>query len=136
MMPRSAQYKTERPAAPGGKRQLQPISCAAGMDLHLVPASGMGLGPPRTCLLLDPEWDLLNDHLLLTAREREVVNGILQGKSEAGVAVALGISTNTVHTHLGRVYKKLSVRSAAGLILRVFAAYVHIFRPAKVTSEG
>jgi len=62
--------------------------------------------------------------MLLTARELDVVKGIMLGQTEAGIAVQLGISTNTVHTHLGRVYKKLGVHSAATLILRVFAAYV------------
>lgn len=80
------------------------------------------------CFLTDDEWQTINFELQLTNRELDIVMGVLHGLSEPAIAVRLGISTNTVHTHLGRVYKKLRVRSVAGLILRVFARYLESTR--------
>ncbi len=84
------------------------------------------------CRLTGDEWESLAEALQLTPRELDIVQCLLLGKSEIGVGRDLGISTNTVHTHLGRIYRKLEVRSIAGLILRIFATYVeHVRRPAE-----
>ena len=48
---------------------------------------------------------------LLSEREREVLTGIGKGFSYAEVADALKITTNTVGTHVRRIYEKLSVNS-------------------------
>lgn len=48
---------------------------------------------------------------LLSEREREVLTGIGKGFSYAEVADALKITTNTVRTHVRRIYEKLSVNS-------------------------
>ncbi|MXS86272.1 PAS domain S-box protein [Nitrosomonas sp. HPC101] len=52
---------------------------------------------------------------ILTAREREVLNLICQGKSDADIATALKLSRNTVRNHVAAVYDKIGVhrRSAA-----------------------
>ena len=76
------------------------------------------------CRLTNEEWDEINRGLHLTSRELDVVRGIVVGETEAGIAIRLRISPNTVHTHLGRVYRKLGVHSAATLILRIFSTYV------------
>ena len=47
----------------------------------------------------------------LSARETEVLTGIAKGFSYAEVATALAVSTNTVRTHIKRIYQKLSVNS-------------------------
>jgi DNA-binding CsgD family transcriptional regulator len=80
------------------------------------------------CRLTEEEWNRLAELLQLTPRERDIVRRLLLGESEARAGLSLGISNHTVHTHLGRIYRKLEVRSAAGLILRVFAAYLEIAR--------
>lgn len=49
---------------------------------------------------------------LLSAREVEVLSGIAKGLRYAEVADALGISCNTVRTHVRHLYRKLSVNSA------------------------
>lgn len=49
----------------------------------------------------------------LTAREREVIEGIARGLTYDDVAVALGISTNTVRTHIRSSYEKLGVATKA-----------------------
>ena len=51
----------------------------------------------------------------LTAREAEVAGLVADGLSNAGIAVALGMSEATVKAHLTRVYAKLGVRSRTEL---------------------
>jgi DNA-binding CsgD family transcriptional regulator len=54
---------------------------------------------------------------LLSNREKEVVNQLLQGKSNKLIAAALGISDRTVEFHLKNVYTKFKVSSRIELIL-------------------
>ncbi|HWK27055.1 MAG TPA: AAA family ATPase [Solirubrobacter sp.] len=51
----------------------------------------------------------------LTAREREVADLVIQGRSNREVAGALFLSEKTVEHHLSRIYAKLGVRSRAEL---------------------
>ena len=48
----------------------------------------------------------------LSAREREVLGLLAQGKTNKGIAEALFISENTVRNHLGSLYGKLQVSNA------------------------
>lgn len=52
----------------------------------------------------------------LTAREREIVQLLAEGKSNKEIAVALGISTRTAETHRGNVMRKLNVHSIGELV--------------------
>jgi DNA-binding NarL/FixJ family response regulator len=52
----------------------------------------------------------------LTAREQEVLEMILTGKSNREIAAALNITENTVKTHAKSIYSKYDVRSRARLI--------------------
>jgi DNA-binding CsgD family transcriptional regulator len=45
----------------------------------------------------------------LTAREREIVNLVLAGRTAREIADALVISDRTVETHVASVYRKLGV---------------------------
>jgi LuxR family transcriptional regulator, activator of tox operons len=47
----------------------------------------------------------------LTARERDVCLGIVQGQSSEAIALALGISINTVLTYRKRAYARLGISS-------------------------
>ena len=47
----------------------------------------------------------------LTAREREIVAGLVAGRSNAQIAAALFISDKTVRNTLTRIYEKLGVQS-------------------------
>ncbi len=58
---------------------------------------------------------------LLTARERDVLQGLVRGESEAEMAHRLGIEPTTVHTHLQRLYHRLEVNSSREAVLRSFA---------------
>src|SRR2546423_1952334 len=51
----------------------------------------------------------------LTTREREVLTGIAEGRSNKEVANALGIGVRTVETHREHIMRKLNIHSIAGL---------------------
>jgi DNA-binding NarL/FixJ family response regulator len=55
----------------------------------------------------------------------QIIQRLFEGAQEGEIAGALGISVHTVHTHLGRIYRKLGVRSLPGMLLRVFGVYVN-----------
>ena len=56
----------------------------------------------------------------LTAREKDVLLGLMRGENESEMASRLGITLSTVHTHLQRLYSRLDVHSAQQVILRAF----------------
>ena len=53
--------------------------------------------------------DLAIRSLGLTARECEILNLLASGQSNKEMARTLGISPNTIKTHIARVYEKLEV---------------------------
>ena len=55
---------------------------------------------------------------LLTAREREVLQGIVDGLGDKQVAARLALSVETVRTHVKNIYKKLHVGSRGELMSR------------------
>lgn len=55
----------------------------------------------------------------LTARERDVALAVVAGNSNKEVARQLGITEQTVKTHLGAVFRKLHVRDRMQLVLRL-----------------
>jgi DNA-binding NarL/FixJ family response regulator len=52
----------------------------------------------------------------LTAREREVLLKLVEGRSNKEVALALQISVNTVETHRARIMNKLELHSMGDLV--------------------
>jgi DNA-binding NarL/FixJ family response regulator len=52
---------------------------------------------------------------VLTAREREVLQLMAEGKSTANIAELLHISIKTVETHRQQIMHKLGIRSVAEL---------------------
>ena len=54
---------------------------------------------------------------VLTAREREVVQLLAEGKSTKEVAVVLGLSVKTAETHRSNVMRKLGIHSVSELVL-------------------
>ena len=51
--------------------------------------------------------------MTLTAREREVLHWVREGKRNAEIAAILGISPHTVHHHLEKIFAKLGVETRA-----------------------
>jgi len=56
---------------------------------------------------------------VLSRREKDVVDLLLQGKSNKQIAVALGISERTIEFHLNNIYNKEQVASRVELILKL-----------------
>lgn len=54
----------------------------------------------------------------LTAREQDVLDRLIEGKSNKQIAEELFISLNTVATHIKQIYQKLHVRSRAEVVAR------------------
>jgi DNA-binding CsgD family transcriptional regulator len=52
----------------------------------------------------------------LTAREREIVQLVSEGKSTKEVASLLGISVKTAETHRANIMRKLQVHSVTDLV--------------------
>jgi DNA-binding CsgD family transcriptional regulator len=64
-------------------------------------------------------WTAITRSLNLSKREHQLVRGVFDDCTDLSIAVALGISSHTVHTHFERLHQKLGVANRAQLILRV-----------------
>jgi two-component system, LuxR family, response regulator TtrR len=58
----------------------------------------------------------------LTARERQIMDLVIEGKLNKTIAYDLDISIKTVEAHRARVMEKLEAKSLAQLVMRVHAA--------------
>lgn len=65
---------------------------------------------------------------LLTSRERQVADLVIEGNATKQIAKALGISVKTVEVHRGRITKKLGVTSVAQLV-KLFLGAKESFAP-------
>ena len=72
---------------------------------------GVRAAAENGALFSEEQWQAIALSLGLSARE---------------FACRLGISSHTVHTHLGRLYRKLGVRNRCQLLVRVFEEYVNL----------
>lgn len=68
----------------------------------VAPGTGIGLDPAG----LPAPWNLL-----ITRREREVLELLVAGQTNQEIAEALSISPHTAKTHLYKLYKKINVSS-------------------------
>jgi len=57
---------------------------------------------------------------VLTARERDVIHPVAEGKSNKLIAMELGISMRTVEAHRARIFYKMGVRNAVQLAREVY----------------
>ncbi len=63
------------------------------------------------------EEGVSDSYELLTAREREVLQLIAEGKSNKEAAAALYVSPTTIETHRARIMEKLDLHSTADIVL-------------------
>lgn len=68
------------------------------------------------------------DEPALTRREREVVEYFATGATYAEIARALGITVNTVRTHVKNIYTKLHVASKTEAVLKAMPNASYAFR--------
>ena len=96
-------------AAAQGQAALAPrCSCACSTPCGRVPTSGYRTAPSVVAMPFDE----------LTQRERDIVELIAQGLSNAEIAERLLVSTATVKTHVNHVFAKTGVRDRAQLVSR------------------
>jgi DNA-binding CsgD family transcriptional regulator len=67
--------------------------------------------------------------LQISDRELQIIQEIFDDRKESAIADDLTISVHTVHTHLGRLYRKLGVSTRAGLILYILSEYLSSLPP-------
>lgn len=68
------------------------------------------------CVLADYRQHVSDPIDLLTAREREVLQLIAEGKTNKEIATLLNLSVYTVDAHRGRIMEKLNLHSAGELV--------------------
>ena len=54
---------------------------------------------------------LSDTRLTLTVREQEIIRHIAQGAQNDGIAYEMGISSNTVKTHIGNIMRKFGLHN-------------------------
>ncbi|MBX6317319.1 response regulator transcription factor [Pigmentiphaga sp.] len=68
------------------------------------------------------EGDGQDRRQLLTPREREVMDLLIEGRANKVIADRLGISIRTVEVHRARVLAKLGARNAVELVWRLVSS--------------
>ena len=80
-------------------------------------AQGDGFLSPEVSKTVLEEYQQVADPFdLLTAREREVLQMLAEGKVAKEIATLLDISVYTVDAHRGRIMKKLGLRSSTEIV--------------------
>jgi two-component system response regulator NreC len=99
-----------------GKRSSAAVLLSAIRALHA--------DQPLTAVASPPDDDLLErapGEAALSAREREIMQMVVQGHTSREMASALGISKSSVDTYRARVFRKLGVDSRAALFTHLAA---------------
>ncbi len=93
--------------------------------LARVAAGGTALDPAVVQALVAPARpdDPIRD---LTAREREVLELVAQGKSNAAISAQLVIAERTVETHMRSIFSKLHIEDSGESHRRVLAVLAHL----------
>ena len=71
-------------------------------------------------LFSEQEWTRIKDRLGLPPRQAEILKCVMGGMSDKQVAVATGISVNTVRTHMTRLFRKFDSNDRVELIISMF----------------
>jgi DNA-binding CsgD family transcriptional regulator len=85
-------------------------------DRHFQPCSPDPIPLPKN------RSDTLQRLASLTAREREVLGWVMQGKRNSEIASILSCSVNTIHKHVLRILKKLGVETRTAATHRAMEA--------------
>ncbi|HEX9019944.1 MAG TPA: response regulator transcription factor [Nitrospirota bacterium] len=80
-------------------------------SIHSLYKGGAPMSPKIARKIIHEFQDeTMNDQLLLTPRETEIVKRVEEGLTYKDIGERLGISTHTVHTHIKKIYEKLQAK--------------------------
>jgi len=74
-------------------------------------------------------WKVIANSLRISDRELQIIQEIFDDRKESAIAADLTISVHTVHTHLGRLYRKLGVSTRVGLVVCILSEYLSSLPP-------
>ena len=77
-------------------------------------------------MLSDLAWREIARSLQLSGRELQIVHATFDDRKESAIAADLGITTNTVHTHIVRLHRKLAVADRLQLVLCVMREFLRL----------
>ncbi len=95
------------------------VALAPASAVESLRAGGSPLSPRVARALLARMTPSLEEHAI-TKREREMLELFARGLTYTEAGEVLGVSVNTVRTHVKHVYEKLHVSSKAEAVARVF----------------
>lgn len=138
---------TARDVATGGRRRLLVLPGTAGPLFVVVrpmwrdaqPSGLVLVSIGRRVLCKEPAVDLLAEAYDLTASERRVLGGLLEGLNPSGIAAAKRVGLCTVRSQISAIRGKLGTASIAGLLrlaARIPAAAAPQRSPAAALHRG
>jgi two-component system NarL family response regulator len=85
--------------------------------LHTLAKGGSPMSPKiARKVIREFQGEGINEQYILSHRETEIVKEIEIGLSYKDIAVKLGISPHTVHTHIKNIYEKLHAKDRQGAL--------------------
>lgn len=81
---------------------------------------------PGSVIFSEHAWREVVDHLGFSQREAEIVRAVFDDRTELAIAIKLGISPHTVHTHLERLHRKLGVSDRVQLVLCIMQEFLRL----------
>ena len=111
-----------------GERVSQNPVCLLGME-------GGGSYPYVAAAANDPSH-VIETVLVLTPRQREILDGLAQGLTNKQVARRLGVSPNTVKVHLAALFRALNVNNRTQAVMRAQRRGLLSAAPSLLNGEG
>lgn len=82
------------------------------------------LGTKGSSIFSNKEWQELARDLKMSPRALQVVRGVFDDRTEAGIASDRRISVHTVHSYLNRIYRTFGVSSREQLLVYIVGRYL------------
>ena len=102
---------------------------ASSPSREIAESKHAGDHPSGAAMFSDQTWLAIADRLRLSGQELKIVQGVFNGRKESAIAMDLGISAHTVHTHFERLHHKLDVADRVELVLRIMEEYLRLKGP-------